>query len=126
MASSPAPEFVSINRWDQVYDALSHVVRRRLLISLHEAGEQTPVVLPNAAGPDSGEPPVHDLEIKLKHHHLPKLADYEYVEWDTSPFQASRGRRFGEIDSVLEPLLAQAGNYPPSLVIGCDALESRM
>lgn len=59
----------------------------------------------------------------LKHAHLPKLADYEFIVWADDPFQAHRGPRFDEIEAVVDVLLSSAEELPDHLVIGWHRLE---
>lgn len=112
-----------IERWDEVFEAVSAEPRRQLIISLMDADPDESVPLPEMAmNPNVPVEPAR-LRAKLYHAHLPMLADLGFVEWDTDPLRAFRGPRFEEVAVVFDSLQSMAGQIPDSLVIGCQRLE---
>lgn len=94
---------------DNALDALGDVQRRRLLIALldHNPQDDSPVVV---AGGD--EDAVERL-ISMEHVHLPKLADYDYIEWDREAHEVSKGENFDEIRPLLELFADHKEELPP-------------
>ncbi|WP_049922863.1 helix-turn-helix transcriptional regulator [Halopiger djelfimassiliensis] len=82
---------------DNIFDALSDVHRRRLLIDLLEHNPQD--VTARASGSRADR-----TAIRMQHVHLPKLADYGYIEWGAGSGTVTKGPRFDEIRPVLEYL----------------------
>jgi hypothetical protein len=112
-----------IERWDEVFSAVSREPRRQLVVSLLDAGEEESVPLPESAVNPNVPVDPETLKLELHHQHLPMLAEREFVEWDSDPLEASRGARFPEVAVVLNSLHAFAGEIPDSLVVGCQRLE---
>ena len=112
-----------IERWDQVFSAISAEPRRQLVVSLLDTSPEESVPLPESAINPNVPPDPENHRRKLIHCHLPTLEDLEFVEWDTDPFVASRGPRFAEVAVVLEALHSLATDIPDPLVIGCQRLE---
>ncbi len=70
-------------------------------------------------------PPDPDtLRVRLRHVHLPMLAEMGFVTWEADPWRASRGPRFDEVGAVFEALQSDAIEIPDSLVVGCRRLEA--
>ncbi|WP_418282540.1 hypothetical protein [Halorubrum sp. DTA98] len=112
-----------IEHWNLVFRALSAEPRRQLIVSLLDCPENQSVPLPEGAiNPDVPENPER-LKIDLQHNHLPKLADFGFIEWETKPLVAHRGPRFQEVAVVFEALHSSATDIPDSLVKGCQRLE---
>lgn len=109
--------------WDDIYEVLSADPRRQLLHSLMNVGPGKSVPLPESAANPSAPPDAEHLRMELKHVHLPKLADQEFAVWDEDPFRASRGPRFEEVEAVFDALFSSVGDFPDSIVIGCQGLE---
>ena len=112
-----------IERWDQVFRAISAEPRRQLVVSLLDHPPEGSVPLPESAINPNAPPDLEILQRELVHHHLPKLDDMELVEWDTDPLVASRGPRFNEVAVVFDALHSYATDIPDPLVIGCQRLE---
>jgi len=112
-----------IGRWNDVFEALSAEPRRQLVVSLLDAEPSESVPLPESAVNPNVPPDAETLRRELHHHHLPKLADLEFVTWDRHPLVASRGPRFDEAAVVFEALHSTATELPDSLVVGCQRLE---
>lgn len=81
------------------------------------------MVLPQGAHSENFDGSVRDLEIVLKHSHLPKMEQLGFIEYSSSPFQAMQGPRFNELTCVLNPILSSAPTLPDTLVRGCEVLE---
>jgi hypothetical protein len=112
-----------IERWDEVFRAVSAEPRRQLIVSLLDADPTGSVPLPESAINPNIPVDLEGLRADLHHTHLPKLADMEFVEWETDPLRARRGPRFNEVAVVFEALHSAATEIPDSLVIGCQRLE---
>lgn len=96
---------------DELFDALSHSHRRRILTDL----------LPNASGTDppldadaflDGDESDETARIMQKHTHLPNLEDKEYVRWDRAAGTVEPGRCFGAIEPVLSRLESDRDALP--------------
>lgn len=112
-----------IDRWNQVFEALTAEPRRQLIVSLLDAPADDPVPLPEAAASPTVPPEPDSLRIQLHHRHLPMLEEARFVRWDEEPFRASRGPRFEEAAVVFETLHDNAESIPDQLVRGCRRLE---
>jgi len=112
-----------IDRWNVVFEALSAEPRRQLVVSLLDATPSASVPLPESAVNPNVPPDPEELRRELRHRHLPKLADLEFVAWEQDPLVASRGPRFDEAAVVFEALQTNATELPDSLVVGCQRLE---
>ena len=84
------------------------------------------VRLPDAAVNPAVETDLETLRLELQHQHLPLLEDGGYVEWERTPFSATRGPRFDEVRIVFDGLYANATDIPDRLVIGCRTLEQKV
>ncbi|MDG5821956.1 hypothetical protein [Natronococcus sp. A-GB7] len=104
---------------DKIFDALSDVHRRRILIRLLDHNPQTIDQLSSA--PDSAfemntgivdEYLARSLEIdgidktavRLYHNDLPKLEDCGFIEWDRDENEVRKGTQFDEVRPVLKLL----------------------
>jgi hypothetical protein len=112
-----------VRRWDRVFDALSSEPRRQIVVELLDVPVGRSVPLPDVAVNPNLPMDSERLRLRLRHQHLPKLAEYGYVEWDDDPLCASRGPEFEEVGVVFESLYANAGALPDRLVVGCRTLE---
>jgi predicted transcriptional regulator len=88
--------------FDDMVDALADVQRRKLLIALleHNPQDDTPVVI---ADSESESDAVERL-VTMQHVHLPKLADYGFIEWNEETHEVMKGPNFDEITPLLELL----------------------
>ena len=112
-----------IENWDRVFRALSEEPRRQLIVSLLDAPPDEPAPLPESAINPNVPVDLEVLEMKLRHNHLPMLANMGFVEWDTDPFVAFRGPKFDEVAVVFDALHTSAKDMPDQLVVGCQRLE---
>lgn len=85
---------------DRLFDALADPDRRRLLAELLSNGPETesPVSLDSPLDAISTD---DATRIEYRHRHLPKLADYGFVEWTPGDRVVERGPRFDEIEPAL-------------------------
>jgi predicted transcriptional regulator len=97
--------------FDDMVDALADVQRRKLLVALlqHNPQDDAPVVI---ADSDSETDAVERL-VTMQHVHLPKLADYGFIEWNEESHEVTKGPKFDEIKPLLE-LLADHENELPA------------
>lgn len=93
---------------DEVFSALGHRHRRRILSRLFEKSPRYVEELV-AAGPEDVDR--DRLEVELHHIHLPKLEDAGFVEWEVG-LQVRRGPKFDAVASVIA-LFERHGNHLP-------------
>jgi hypothetical protein len=123
MPEPPGGGVSAIDRWDQLYHALSSLERRMVLYSLKGAPRERRLPLPEAAmGPQTAMD-AKDVSIHLIHTHLPMLADAGYVRWEREPFCVQRGPYFEEVELVFELVFDSIDRFPPSLINGCEIYE---
>lgn len=96
--------------FDEMVDALADVQRRKLLVALLEHNPQpdAPVVITDS---DSEADAVERL-VTMRHSHLPKLADYGFIEWNRETHEVMKGPKFDEIRPLLELLDDHADDLP--------------
>ncbi|SDR42794.1 hypothetical protein SAMN04489842_3932 [Natronobacterium texcoconense] len=82
-------------RYDILFEALSHEQRRQILFSLVEQDESVNIDSP----PDNER-----MHIERRHVHLPKLEEYGFIDWTPQINAIERGPRFGEVEPVLRLL----------------------
>ena len=112
-----------IERWDQIFRAISAEPRRQLVVSLLDHPPDESVPLPESAISPTVPSDPKELRTELVHKHLPMLTEIGLVRWDSDPLVASRGPRFDEVAIVFDALHARATEIPDSLVIGYQRLE---
>ena len=108
---------------DDIFEALAHVQRRRLLVDLLEGGPRRVPELSEATRELAGASEafirqylsdhsdidgVDDDLLRLYYVHLPMLAEHGFVEWSAESRLATRGARFDELLPVLELLAYRA------------------
>lgn len=96
---------------DDLFDALAHPRRRRILRTLANA---TPRQDP-AFGPEEFVPAAADRDqvlIGLRHTHLPKLANVGVIEWDRDAGTIRHGPWWDEVAPLVELLLAHETDLP--------------
>ena len=96
--------------FDDMVDALADVQRRKLLVALleHNPQDDTPVVM---ADSESDADAVERL-VTMQHVHLPKLADYGFIEWNEDTHEVTKGPKFDEIRPLLELLANHEDELP--------------
>lgn len=123
MSLGPADEYDWADRWNQLFEVLSAEPRREILISLADAPRERRLPLPEAAKSPNQSMDSETLATRLRHHHLPKLADAGYVRWEADPFCVQRGPDFEEPQFILENVLESPDEVPHSLVNNCKILQ---
>lgn len=118
MSELPANE-----RWDRVLQTLAAETRRMVLISLLEAPGRRRLPLPAAADSPNLSTDEQRLELRLRHNHLPRLAEAGYVRWESDPFVVRRGPNFDEVEPALQMFLNAVDDFPRTLIDGCHVLE---
>lgn len=104
---------------DDIFDALADVARRRVLVTLLAEDPLRVSAMTGRTreltGADEGLLREHlasarevsdaDEELLRLHHvHLPKLAEYGFVEWDAGARRISKGPRFHEVSGIVDRL----------------------
>lgn len=97
--------------FDTLLDAMAHVQRRKLLMALMEHNPQDD--LPVVIGDDGDAADVMDRLVTMHHQHLPKLAEYGFIEWDRDSHEVHKGPQFQEIRPLLKLLDAHGDELPP-------------
>jgi predicted transcriptional regulator len=99
-----------MSSFDDTLDALGHVHRRNLLVSLleHNPQDELPEVIADA---DRDRDAVDRL-VSMNHVHLPKLEEYGFIEWERESHEVRKGPKFGEIRPVLELLADHEEELP--------------
>lgn len=87
--------------FEDVLDAMAHVQRRKLLLSLtdHNPQNDSPVVVDSDEDADAVE-----RFLRMKHVHLPKLEKYGFIDWDEDGHEVTKGPNFDEIKPLLKLL----------------------
>lgn len=100
------PDVIWDTGMDRVFEAL-FTRRRRMILFMLKQDSPRPIVdfLPRSVGAQS-------TETELRHDDLPRLASLAYINWDRAADEVSRGRRFDEIEPMLELLENHAGELP--------------
>lgn len=99
-----------VSSFDEMVDALGDVQRRRLLVSLLD---HNPQPVPRVDVAESGvETEDMGRVISMQHAHLPKLADYGFIEWDSDRHEVTKGPAFEEIRPLLELLKGHEDELP--------------
>ena len=117
---------------DHMFDALAAGYRRELLVDLLDQTSQR-VSRPDGVSSDvdgsndellrrhlsSGReiPDADEDTLRAHHVHLPKLADYGYIEWDRNAHRVTRGPRFDEIRPVVELLDGRRNELPAECLL---------
>jgi hypothetical protein len=101
---------------DRVFEALSHCIRRRLLLAL--LTNTSPVSDPADAVTNGRGPGVvldrqeGAVDVALHHNHLPKLAEYGYITRNSDSGSISRGEQWSEIEPFLRLLNEHSEQLP--------------
>lgn len=97
--------------FDDCLDALAHVQRRKLLVALLDHNPQDDIPFSVADAENDIDP--FERLVQMRHRHLPKLADYGFIEWDEDTHEVSKGPNFDEIKPILDLLDAHEDELPP-------------
>ena len=90
------------NSFDDMVDALAAVQRRKLLVALLEHNPQNDA--PDVIADSESESAAVERLVSMRHVHLPKLADYGFIEWHEDTHEVLKGPNFDEIRPLLELL----------------------
>lgn len=96
---------------DDVFRALSHGLRRRILIALMTDNPRrrdefkTVEFRPTETAEET-------IELELKHAHLPQLDDAGFIDWNQETDTVTRGANFEEIRPLLELMDDHAEELP--------------
>lgn len=103
-------EMGELLEFDDALDALAHVQRRKLLLSLleHNPQDDSHVVI----GDTESEKEALESLTTMNHVHLPKLVEYGFIEWDRECNEVTKGPDFVEIRPLLELLDDHADELP--------------
>lgn len=126
MSISPPSDLDWAERWNQLFDALSAEPRREIIKSLIDVPQERRLPLPEAAESPNQSMDSETLEIELRHHHLPKLAEGGYVRWEGEPFCVQRGPNFAEPAFIVENVLESVDEIPQPLVNNCKIIQGMM
>jgi len=99
---------------DALFEVLADEHRREILFTLVDQPPSEPPIYLDAPPDTAGGDPTADIE--RQHVHLPKLADYGFIEWNRDLNAVEPGPRFEEHRPVLELLSEHRGEslaYPP-------------
>jgi len=99
---------------DDIFDVLTNVHRRRVLVALldhtpQEDGLDQVNVVEDA---HEGETGLKTLQADFYHMHLPKLEQTGFIRWDRGSQQVTKGPRFEEICPLLELMRDHADELP--------------
>ncbi|WP_049972340.1 DUF7344 domain-containing protein [Haladaptatus cibarius] len=87
---------------DAVFHVLSSAYRRRILFEL-DAGRLRVSEVSRRLEAEYGDDRDR-IELAVRTIHLPKLADFEFIEWHSDSDEIRRGARFEEVRPVLDGL----------------------
>ena len=90
---------------NDLFRALQHPVRRRLLFSLLDHNPEDPFLEPEAVARDEGAS--ENLSVTLYHQHLPMLEDAGFIEWDNASDVIHMGSDFTRVRNPLSALREQ-------------------
>lgn len=85
---------------DRIFDALSHPMRRRVLVAVRERNPRQKREFAPGDRSNPGSTRREDV-ISLHHRHLPHLEEAGFVDWDREADTVTRGPAFEEIDPFL-------------------------
>lgn len=114
------------DRWNQLYEALGAESRRMIISSLLDEPKERRLPLPDAAESPNQPMDSETLSIKLRHHHLPLLAEPGYVHWEEEPFVVQRGPRFEEPAHIIEMVIESVDELPAPLINNCKIFQEWM
>ena len=95
---------------DEVFELLSKSPRRRILTSLLNANpsDETEIVPSSVIRNERRK----DDSTRLRHIHLPKLEEADFIAWNPDSETVTRGPRFDEVAPLLELLVANREELP--------------
>jgi hypothetical protein len=107
-------EEVAATSFEACLEALGHVERRRLLLSLlNGTSDEDRAVTLDQLDSDAED---ETLKLSMHHVHLPKLEASGFIDADRQQHSVTRGPRFNEIQPLLELLDNNRGQLPDGWV----------
>jgi hypothetical protein len=107
-------EEVAATSFEACLEALGHVERRRLLLSLlNGTSDEDRAVTLDQLDSDAED---ETLKLSMHHVHLPKLEASGFIDADRQQHFVTRGPRFNEIQPLLELLDNNRGQLPDGWV----------
>lgn len=94
--------------FDQMLDALEALQRRRVLVALLEAPDDSV----HGISDFGAEPGLESDSTVMQHVHLPKLERYGFIDWDQDDRVVRAGDQFDEIEPFLELLCKNEDRLP--------------
>ncbi|WP_226039468.1 hypothetical protein [Natrinema sp. DC36] len=88
---------------NELFDALANEHRRRILFDLVDQSRHGELPVAIDASPDASAGRAA-AGIELTHVHLPKLDDYDLIDWNTGTDTVETGPRFSDVRPILEQL----------------------
>jgi hypothetical protein len=96
--------------FDAALDSLGHVRRRELLYALLDRDERDGLPVVPADSTDGAD--TLERLVAVDHAHLPKLAEYGFVDWNRETGEVTRGAEFDGIVPLLRLLSDHEGELP--------------
>lgn len=95
----------------QVFDALKHPYRRRILTLVfeHNPRDDDELSVDRLA---TGDDDFELLVTELYHVHLPKLAETGYIDWDKHSPTIRRGSKFDDVAPLLRVMIEHQDELP--------------
>jgi len=99
---------------DVMFDALRDPYRRRILLAIsdHNPRDTSEFTQDKFASVNVDETEPEQLELKLLHSHLPKLAEKGYIDWNPETQTIRRGPNFEDIAPLLKLMDDHADELP--------------
>ena len=96
-------QYSADNSLNELFEMLSHGVRRRTLIAIGRKNprDEDELTSESLADEDASDEELDVLTKELYHTHLPKLADAGFINWDPDDGVVTRGPRFEDIAPLL-------------------------
>jgi len=97
--------------FDDMMDALADVQRRKLLVALleHNPQDDTAAVVADF----ESKTDALERRISMQHVHLPKLAEYGFIDWNEDTHEVRKGAKFDDFRPLLELLEDHEDELPP-------------
>lgn len=104
------------DKWIGIGKVISDRRRRQLLVALMEqTSRDTDEISPLEVTMDS-ETESEQLQVELRHNHLPTLEKWDYIEWDRERGTISKGPRWDEIAPLLDLITSHQEKLPDGWV----------
>ncbi|MDS0473702.1 transcriptional regulator [Natrinema sp. 1APR25-10V2] len=96
---------------DKIFDALSDVKRRRILVHMlsHNPEDDSKLYIVDDGASDEE---LRQLLVEMEHTHLPKLEEYGFIDWDKDKGKVTKGPNYDVIKPILELMLNHQDELP--------------